>query len=438
MQVLWQLTTVGTCTFEWGGDLSYSLGDVDTYEYVPTHQHTYTVTGLTPGSIYHYRVTAGAEQFTGSFRAAPPANASRLKFFAYGDTRTSPADHNQVAGRVISTYVADPDFQTFILSVGDLVYHGDIETDWDDQFFNPLYPDIRTMLANLPYQSCMGNHEQTGALFTTYFPYPFVAGRYWSFDYGPAHFAVVDQYTPYSTGTPQLVWLANDLAATPKPWKFVYLHEPGWSAGGGHPNNTSVQTYIQPLCEQYDVAILFAGHNHYYARAVANGVQHVTTGGGGAPLKAPLGGYPNVVDTAMTFHHCEVEIDGGHLLFQAVTPQDSVFDSFEITLPGVGVEPGAGGGSYPGIWLGTATPNPFDLTASIAYSLCEPSPARLMIYDVKGRRVATLVDEMLPAGSHSAHWDGRDVSGRQVSAGIYFFRLDANNSGRTSKVILRK
>lgn len=442
MKVLWQLTSLDTCTIEWGGDQSYSLGSTDTYEYGADHQHTYAITNLIPGTMYYYRVTAGVEQYTGSFRAAPAADATALKFLAYGDTRSYPADHNRVAGGIISTYTADQDFQTFILSVADLVYNGDAEADWDNQFFSASYPNIRTMLANLPYQSCMGNHEKAGLLFTKYFPYPFVAGRYWSFDYGPAHFAVVDQYTPYGTATPQLNWLANDLASTTKPWKFVYLHEPGWSAGGGHPNNTSVQTYIEPLCEQYGVAILFAGHNHYYARAVVNGVQHVTTGGGGAPLASPLGGYPNVVDTAKVFHYCKVEIDGGYLYFTAVTPEDSVFDSFTLSLPGAGVAPAAGPGAaeeaVQELVVGLASPNPFSLATTINFSLAHETPVEVTVYDIKGRKITTLVDEELPPGAHRAVWDGLDASGREVSPGIYFCSLEARDFIRTAKVLLLK
>ena len=41
----------------------------------------------------------------------------------------------------------------------------------------------------------MGNHEGPATLFVKYFPYPFVGGRYWSFDYGPIHVTVVDHPT---------------------------------------------------------------------------------------------------------------------------------------------------------------------------------------------------------------------------------------------------
>jgi hypothetical protein len=327
MQVLWQLISTATCTIEWGTDTLYSLGSAQTNEYGSDHQHTYTIDNLTPATKYYYRVSENQEVYTGSFRSAPDNNETNIKFLAYGDTRSNPGTHNQVAAAMVETYIGDEDFQSLIIVVGDLVNNGNSESDWDNQFFDPSYANIQEMLSTLPYQSCMGNHEESGVLFMKYFPYPFVAGRYWSFDYGPAHFAVVDQYTSYTPGSAQLTWLENDLASTTKPWKFIYLHEPGWSAGG-HSNEVPVQLYIQPLCEQYGIPIVFGGHNHYYARAEVNGVQHITTGGGGAPLYQPDLNFPNVITATMAHHFCTIEIEDDILSFKAIKPDGTVIDSF--------------------------------------------------------------------------------------------------------------
>ena len=436
MQILWQLSASQVCTIEWGADQSYSLGSVQTNEYGLDHQHTYTIPNLLPGTMCYYRVTAGAEQYAGAFRAAPPGAAVKVKFLAYGDTRSYPADHDRVAARIVAHYTADPDLQTFILSVADLVYNGDLETDWDNQFFSSLYPNIRTMLAGLPYQSAMGNHERTGVGFMKYFPYPYVAGRYWSFDYGPTHFAVVDQYTPYSTGTDQLVWLENDLASTTKPWKFVCLHEPGWSAGGGHGNNTSVQTYIQPLCQAYDVAAVFGGHNHYYARASVNGVEHVTAGGGGAPLHTPNLTYPYVVTGTSAYSHCEVAIDGGYLTLRAYTHADSLIDSLAISLPGAGVTGVVGHEVRPGLDLVSASANPVEGETVFWFSIPVAARAELAVYGIGGQKVRTLVDEQVGGGSHRAAWDGEDESGRRVPPGMYFIHLRAAGGGVAKKIVV--
>jgi len=335
MDVHWQLDSTSGCTIEWGTDTSYTLGHAFTTEYGMDHQHTHTITGLSSGTLYYYRVTAGGDVHTGSFHAALPDDATQLKFLAYGDTRTYPAAHDTVANAMVSTFTSDPGYQTFALVVGDLVGNGEDEAHWDEQFFDPTYTGIQTLLRDVPYLSAIGNHEGDGVLFQKYFPYPFVGGRYWSYDYGPAHFVVVDQYTDYSTGSAQLTWIESDLASSTKPWKIMYLHEPGWSAAGGHSNEIPVQTYLQPLCEQYGVPIVFGGHNHYYARAVVNGVHHVTTGGGGAPLRTPDPSYPYVVVAVEAHHYCKVAIDGAMLDFEAVTPDGALLDSFTIERSGV-------------------------------------------------------------------------------------------------------
>jgi PKD repeat protein len=330
MTALWQLDATDSCTLEWGTDTSYSDGSVQTAEYGSDHQHKYSITGLTPGTMYYYRVSFSSSSYTGSFRAAPALSAENLKFFAYGDTRTYPSDQNVVAGQMINTYSADPAFQTVILHVGDWI-NSDTESYWTNEFFPRSYANLVEMQANLPIQGCIGNHEGSGAVYEKYYPYPYVTTSdfYWSFDYGPIHVAVVDQYTSYSTGSTQYNWLENDLASTSKKWIFLVFHEPGWSAGG-HSNEVPVQDYIQPLCTQYGVDIVFCGHNHYYARCEVDGVQHVTTGGGGAPLYSANNGYPYVVVTAEVNHHCEIDIQGSDLYFTARRENGTIIDSFTL------------------------------------------------------------------------------------------------------------
>jgi len=381
MEVLWQLTATATSTIEWGTDTGYGTGSALNDEYGADHQHAYTIGGLATSTRYYYRVTTSGYAYTGSFTSAPDAGAQQLKFLAYGDTRTNPATHNQVAAAMISAFTADPAYQTFTLFMGDFVNTGNSETYWTNEFFSPTYASIRSALANLPYQACMGNHENSSpVLFTKYFPYPWVAGRYWSFDYGPVHVTVLDQYTSYTSGSAQLQWIANDLATTTKTWKIVLLHEPGWSSGNGHANNTSTQTLIQPLCVQYGVSIVFAGHNHNYCRAVVNGVMHLTTGGGGAPLDAPLAGQPNVVASAMLNHFCKIAIDGGVLRLQALNSANgALIDSFTMvrtvadnTPPAVSVtSPDGGedwraGASHSITW--SATDNVGVTSVDLAYS----------------------------------------------------------------------
>jgi len=329
MQVFWQLNKTDTCLIKWGIDTLYSLGNQQIYEYGNDHQYKYLFTNLKPGNKYYYQIKINDNIFNGSFYSALPENSDQVNFFAYGDTRTYPATHNNITKKMISLYKADPNLQTFILSTGDFVGNGDIESHWDTYFFDPSYSYIQEMLANLPFQSCIGNHEQTGKLYRKYFPYPYISDDfYWSFDYGSAHFSILDQYTSYNTDSKQLNWLEKDLISTDKKWKFIILHEPGWTAGVGHENNINVQKYIQPLCEKYGVQIVFGGHNHYYARAEVNSIVHITTGGGGAPLYNSDPTYPNIVVTSKSYHFCKIEINKKILDFTAMTPEGKIIDHF--------------------------------------------------------------------------------------------------------------
>ena len=430
MQVLWQTQSTWPCSVEWGTDTSYSLGNVATTEFGDDHQHQFTFTDLVPGQKYYFRVHFDATLYAGSFRAAPPSDATRLKFIAYGDTRTNSTVHNQVVGQLLHSVDVDPERQTLLVSVGDIVTNGDDEASWDNEFFPSVYPHVRRLGLTMPFQACMGNHEGAGVLFQKYFPYPFVAGRYWSYDYGPAHFTVIDQYVSYAPGSPQYEWIRNDLMGATKPWRFVVLHEPGWSAGGGHPNNAAVQAYLQPLFEQYGVSIVFTGHNHYYARAEVGGVTHITTGGGGGPLHTPVPNSPNVVLAVQTYQYSRITIEGTRLGFAAVNGA-AVLDSFVIDKVSA-VE----AATPVATMLHAARPNPFNPRTTLSFDLPAAGPVRLAVFDLAGRLVRTLVAEERPAGVGEAFWDGCDASGRAMASGTYFARLEAGGRREATRLSL--
>ncbi|HDK36281.1 MAG TPA: T9SS type A sorting domain-containing protein, partial [Bacteroidetes bacterium] len=398
------------------------------------HQHKFTLTKLQPSAKYYYRVIVNRDTAKGSFRAAPGPNATQIKFFAYGDTRTYPAEHDKVAKKILSVYRDDPDFQTMIIASGDYTSNGAYESDWDGQFFNPSYKNIQALLATLPYQGCIGNHEGSGVLYKKYFPYPYVSRRYWSFDYGPAHFTVIDQYTSYSTGSAQYNWIEKDLASTKKLWKFLVFHEPGWSADGGHANNGSVQRYLQPLCEKYGVSIVFNGHNHYYSRAIVNGVVHITTGGG-APLYTPNKNYPHIVTVAKAHHFCKIEINDKLLTFAAVTTQGTVIDTFALNAP-THVDDSRGEVIPQKFKLYPAFPNPFNPGTNISFSMTNASEITLNIYNINGEAVRTLINGKMAPGFHRFSWNGINGSGKAVPSGIYIYRLKTKTYTGAGKMIL--
>ena len=83
-------------------------------------------------------------------------------------------------------------------------------------------------------------------------------------------------------------------------------------------------------------------------------------------------------------------------------------------------------------------PNPFNPTTTIRYTLSEASDVELVIINVLGARVRTLVSSSQAAGEYSVVWDGRDQSGSQVSSGIYLYKMVAGGSSQTRKMVMMK
>jgi len=81
-------------------------------------------------------------------------------------------------------------------------------------------------------------------------------------------------------------------------------------------------------------------------------------------------------------------------------------------------------------------PNPFNSTTTIQYSLAKVSQVRILIYNAIGQRIATLIDERQEAGQHAVLWEGLDDSGLDVSTGVYFYQLSADDFMEMRKMIL--
>ena len=88
--------------------------------------------------------------------------------------------------------------------------------------------------------------------------------------------------------------------------------------------------------------------------------------------------------------------------------------------------------------LNQAYPNPFNPITKIDYSLPKEGNVSLVIFDISGREVVTLVDGLQEPGHRSTTWNGTDAFGRNVSAGMYLYLLKAGDFVDTKKMILLK
>ncbi|HEY9165329.1 MAG TPA: T9SS type A sorting domain-containing protein [Candidatus Kryptonia bacterium] len=89
--------------------------------------------------------------------------------------------------------------------------------------------------------------------------------------------------------------------------------------------------------------------------------------------------------------------------------------------------------SHPGFVLHQNYPNPFNPTTTIRYKLSVVSNVRLEIYDVLGKKIATLVSERQAAGEHSVEFDAR-----KLPSGVYFYSIETGDYRQTRKLLLLK
>ena len=80
-------------------------------------------------------------------------------------------------------------------------------------------------------------------------------------------------------------------------------------------------------------------------------------------------------------------------------------------------------------------PNPFHDRTAIAYAVERPGPVTVMVYDLLGRHVRTLVDQTQPVGTYEVGWDGRDAAGQPVASGTYFYRLRVGGAVSTKQAL---
>ena len=81
-------------------------------------------------------------------------------------------------------------------------------------------------------------------------------------------------------------------------------------------------------------------------------------------------------------------------------------------------------------------PNPFNAGTVILYQLGKRTLVELSIFDILGRKIRVLINEIQTTGFHSIRWDGLNESKTQVASGVYFYQLKAGDFVDTKKLLL--
>ena len=88
--------------------------------------------------------------------------------------------------------------------------------------------------------------------------------------------------------------------------------------------------------------------------------------------------------------------------------------------------------------LSSNYPNPFNPETKIIYSMAKAGRAELTVYNIKGQKVKTLIDENVTSGEHSVVWNGKNEKGNNVSSGVYFYRIKTSDGVQSKKMLLLK
>ena len=264
------------------GAKAFTGGDVVLF--MGYYMHKVVVNGLRAGKTYYYTVGDKSTRSPVCSFTTDPGRGEPIDFLVYADVQASNEENFERAARVVNAvYDLYPDID-FTTSMGDYVNDCTNE-EWDYYFEKFAFIDRHT--TNAPVA---GNHD--GNLRWNWFDSMFnlgaaegsdtITGVYYSFDYGDAHFAVLNTNDMYPMSYQQQNWLKNDMNRTDAKWKIVLLHRSIYSAGKhtNKPDSSIMRNVLVPIIDELGIDLVIGGHEHCYVRTypvTGDGVMPETT-----------------------------------------------------------------------------------------------------------------------------------------------------------------
>ena len=299
--------------------------------------HAVTLEGLDEQWTYSYRVrSVGADGSSavseGAVFRTAAADDSPFSFATYGDDMRVHKAHKRSA-ELARAYRAT-------ICVG----AGDVAQDVIGRYKGDFFDCTHELLKYTPWFAAMGNHDSPNEGFFKFFSFP--EPRYWySFNYGCAHFVVINSNMDYRPGSEQWAWLEQDLRKfRDARWKFVVLHHPPFCSNNCEIPRTRV---LCPLFEKYGVDIVYAAHATIYERFhpitggkydQENGVVYFVSGGGGYDMSLPPSQFwdhihPFSAMNKSTNHFLLTHVAPGECSVRAIDNDDRVIDTLTLSKP---------------------------------------------------------------------------------------------------------
>jgi len=275
-------------------DLYYETNGVSYW-----NRHTVTISNLAPNTLYYVKLAGtyvtstgetkkfyledelaalGEEQFF-QIKTGADATVEEYNFIALADiqgmTEGMYKETADVFASIRKTFSKDgvTNNYAFILNAGDIGDNGKnfAQMQWAYDKTSYLFTNTSTFVAS-------GNHENGSYMMKRFTDYTLPTGYedqigktgyYYSFNYATSHIIVLDtnDANDKGLGEKQLEWLKADLAANNSKYTFVMMHKSMFSSGS-HTNDAEIvamRAQLVPIFAQYNVDIVFGGHDHTYA-----------------------------------------------------------------------------------------------------------------------------------------------------------------------------
>ncbi len=256
---------------------------------------------------------------------ALPNRSDSLKFAVLGDFGTGGPEQYALARRMASVHQRFP--YQLAMTVGDNLYGSERPQDFAQKFEKPY----RALLdEGVIFHASLGNHDSREQRF--YAPFNMEGKLYYAFS-PKAHVRFFVLESSYMDPE-QVAWVKSELSRSTDDWKIAFFHHPLYSSARRHGSDVELRAILEPLFVQYDVSVVFTGHDHVYERLKPQkGIVYFVVGSGGQLRAGDLDRRSNLMargfDAARAF--LVAEIAGDELTFQAVSEAGEVVDSGIVT-----------------------------------------------------------------------------------------------------------
>lgn len=429
------------------------------------------LTGLQQNTPYYYKV--GSNGQVNTFRTPPPPGVAGFRVCTASDMHNNSPECVAMFGQIAGFKPA------LVLTTGDLTGAG---PDGQNRVVTRFH-DAMVWSQSAAWMPVEGNHDweyTTADDLRTYkgrfdIPNPgtisnsptvSAGGEDWGwFDYGNTRFISCPE--PWSSSS-RTEWkiqvIPVFLAAQDDPnIKFIvtFGHRSAYtSASGRSPGETSLRTILDgfhAMCSKYVLDL--SGHNHQYERyQLSSGMTYIinsTTGayyrGWDSPVKPSNCSFRAIHYGILVLDVSESAIQGQFVCSvntsnpgsdympreeRVCSTPGAVIDAFTI-MPSQGITAVNETISQdPNAFSIINFPNPFNPSTRISYGLPHTGSVKIVIYDLLGRMLTTLIDEVKVKGNHTLDWSANDGRGNDLASGIYVAQIQTGTMIKSTKMVV--